>query len=381
MRLLKHHSRFKLNYSWYVLVLSGLTETPKSNEQIKWSLVESYAVRIWQPKGFDELDFSRQLLHELLLHRVENQGVKDLEGLTYLIGCELTQFTKQNFCLITKLRCDEPHDIKVEPQRIRLLRVYFLGKLGLVGESSKGRKEKRKGKASKKVTKKIYLERAFKECKNRDYAFKIVLVYFVEAVLIRAKNNVVVILYYLHLLEHMDRFNNFEWGSISFGQLHDNLSFAASRRGRGRVERIMRKKKKLGERRGCNGLDKAAKYFPPTLLLDDGSGCYTKNFVVEDNEEAANPRETIVVYNQKLRGITAVRIREIVLTKVERNKEYWTWGDDMDVVIHENLTPDTNDVDELKLRILHDYAEESGKAVKGGGGIKEDSEGKTCRGE
>ncbi|CAN6678101.1 unnamed protein product [Malus baccata var. baccata] len=364
MRLLKHHSRFKLSYSWYVLVLSDLTEIPKSNEKIKGSLVESYAVRIWQPKGFDELDFSRQLLHELLLRRVANQGVKDLEGLTYLIGCELTQFTKQNFCLITELRCDEPHDIKVEPQRIRL-----------VGESSKGRKEKRKGKAFKKVTKKIY------ECKNRDYAFKIVLVYFVEAVLIRAKDNVVVILYYLHLLEHMDRCNNFEWGSISFGQLHDNLSFAASRRGRGRVKRIMRKKKKLGERRGCNGLDKAAKYFPPTLLLDDGSGCYTKNFVVEDNEEAANPRETTVVYNQKLRGITAVRIREIVLTKVERNKEYWTWGDDMDVVIHENLTPDTNDVDELKLRMLHDYAEESGKAVKGGGGIKEDSEGKTCRGE
>ncbi|KAB2626145.1 DDRGK domain-containing protein 1-like [Pyrus ussuriensis x Pyrus communis] len=232
-----------------------------------------------------ELDFNGQLFHELSLCRVANQGVKDQEGLTYLIGCELTQFTKQDYCLITGLRCDEPHDIKVEPQRIRLLRVYFLGKL-----------------------------RAFKECKNRDNAFKLVLVYFVEAVLIGAKNNVVVILYYLHLLEHMDRFNNFAWGSISFGQLHDNLSFAASRRGRDRVERIVREirrrnkrnKKKLGEQRERNGLDEAAKYFR-TLL------------------------------------------REIVLTKVEKNKTYWTWGDDMDVMIHENLTLDTNDVVELKL--------------------------------
>lgn len=28
---------------------------------------------------------------------------------------------------------------------------------------------------------------------------------------------------------------------------------------------------------------------------------------------------------------------------------YWMWGDDVDVVIPENLTPDTNDVGELKL--------------------------------
>ncbi|RXI00299.1 hypothetical protein DVH24_037847 [Malus domestica] len=55
-----------------------------------------------------------KLVHELF-HRVANQGVKDLEGLTYLIGCELTQFAKQDFYLITRLRCDEPHDIELEP--------------------------------------------------------------------------------------------------------------------------------------------------------------------------------------------------------------------------------------------------------------------------
>lgn len=67
----------------------------------------------------------------------------------------MTWFTKQDFYLITRLRCDEPHDIELEPQRISLLREYFSNKLGLVGESSKGRKEKGKGKAkstAKKVT-------------------------------------------------------------------------------------------------------------------------------------------------------------------------------------------------------------------------------------
>ncbi|RXH73474.1 hypothetical protein DVH24_016296 [Malus domestica] len=80
------------------------------------------------------------------------------------------------------------------------------------------------------------LERAFKQCKNRDDAFKLGLVYFDEVILIGAKNNFVVNLDYLNLVEYMDRFNSFAWGSISFEQLHDSLSFAASRRGRGKVE-------------------------------------------------------------------------------------------------------------------------------------------------
>ncbi|CAN6728168.1 unnamed protein product [Malus baccata var. baccata] len=80
------------------------------------------------------------------------------------------------------------------------------------------------------------LERAFKHCKNRDDAFKLGLVYFDEVILIGAKNNVVVNLDYLDLVEYMDRFNSLAWGSISFEQLHDSLSFAALRRSRGKVE-------------------------------------------------------------------------------------------------------------------------------------------------
>ncbi|RXH76984.1 hypothetical protein DVH24_019872 [Malus domestica] len=143
-------------------------------------------------QGVDELAFSEQLVHELSLRRVRNQGVKDLEGLTYLIG--------------------------------------------------EGRKENGKGKAKdipKKVSKKIFvtcgeLERVFKECKNMDDAFKLGLLYFADVVLIGVKNNIAVNLNYLDLIEDMDRFNSFAWGSISFEQLHDKPSFAASRRGRGR---------------------------------------------------------------------------------------------------------------------------------------------------
>ncbi|RXH75940.1 hypothetical protein DVH24_042727 [Malus domestica] len=59
----------------------------------------------------------------------------------------------------------------------------------------------------------------FKECNDRDDAFKLGLVYFAEAVLIRVKNNISVNLDYLNLVEDMD-----------------NLSFAASKIDRGRKE-------------------------------------------------------------------------------------------------------------------------------------------------
>ncbi|TQD77049.1 hypothetical protein C1H46_037421 [Malus baccata] len=76
------------------------------------------------------------------------------------------------------------------------------------------------------------LERAFKEFKNSDDAFKLGLVYFAKAVLIEVKNYVPVNLDYLDLVEDMDR------------------------RSRGRVEEMVRemrrKMKKLGERRGTS---------------------------------------------------------------------------------------------------------------------------------
>ncbi|KAB2615272.1 myelin transcription factor 1-like [Pyrus ussuriensis x Pyrus communis] len=59
-----------------------------------------------------------------------------------------------------------------------------------------------------------------------------------------------------------------------------------------------RRKKKLGDQRGCNGLDRAAQDFR-TLFKSDN---YIKNFVMEDNEEAANLRAAAIVYDRKLRG-------------------------------------------------------------------------------
>ncbi|RXH88531.1 hypothetical protein DVH24_000130 [Malus domestica] len=68
------------------------------------------------------------------------------------------------------------YDIEVEHFDIRLLIKYFPEKFCFVGESNKGRRAKGKI-APKKRRKKILvtcgeLERAFKECENKDDALK-----------------------------------------------------------------------------------------------------------------------------------------------------------------------------------------------------------------
>ncbi|CAN6725474.1 unnamed protein product [Malus baccata var. baccata] len=114
--------------------------------------------------------------------------VKNLEGLTYLIRCEVTWFMKKDFCLITGLCYYESYDLEVEPFNIRPLTKYFPQKLGFIEDSSKGMKGKGKVKTTpKKATKKVTvtcveLERAFKESEDEDDALKIGLVYFTNGV-------------------------------------------------------------------------------------------------------------------------------------------------------------------------------------------------------
>ncbi|KAB2602875.1 hypothetical protein D8674_003880 [Pyrus ussuriensis x Pyrus communis] len=108
---------------------------------------------------------------------------------------------------------------------------------GRIGRKGKGKVQPVLKKGSKKVSVTCAeLERAFQEYKIKDDAFKLGLLYSSKGVLIGAKSNAVVNLQYLEFIHDIDKFNNYSWGAISFEQLEDSLSFAASRKGRGRVD-------------------------------------------------------------------------------------------------------------------------------------------------
>ncbi|CAL2255649.1 unnamed protein product [Prunus armeniaca] len=79
-----------------------------SNVELVWPESEAYSC-FGHLLNIDKIQFSGQIVHGVVLHRVAGQGVKDLDGPSFLIGCDVAQFTRQDFCLISGLRFGENH--------------------------------------------------------------------------------------------------------------------------------------------------------------------------------------------------------------------------------------------------------------------------------
>ncbi|CAL2247477.1 unnamed protein product [Prunus armeniaca] len=150
----------------------------------------------------DKIQFSGQIVHGVLLHRVAGQGVKDLDGLSFLIGCDVAQFTRQDFCLITRLCFGEvPKVSNGESDEIRLQKRYFIDE-GVTCNA---------------------LEEAFLRCTEEDDIYKLALVYFAELVVLGRDKHLNINLNYLTLVEDLDAVNRYPWGSVSFEKTQDNL--------------------------------------------------------------------------------------------------------------------------------------------------------------
>ncbi|KAI5312265.1 hypothetical protein L3X38_041438 [Prunus dulcis] len=120
--------------------------------------------------NIDKIQFSGQIVHGVVLRRVAGQVVKDLDGLSFLIGCDVAQFTRQDFCLITGLRFGEVLEVSKE-----------------------------------------------------DDIYKLALVYFAELVVLGGDKHLNINLNYLTLVEDLDAFKRYPWGSVSFDKTQDSL--------------------------------------------------------------------------------------------------------------------------------------------------------------
>ncbi|CAL2257419.1 unnamed protein product [Prunus armeniaca] len=130
------------------------------------------------------------------------RGVKDLDGLSFLIGCDVAQFTRQDFCLISGLRFGEMPEVSSgESDEIRLHKRYFINE-GITCNA---------------------LEEAFVRCTEEDDIYKLSLVYFAELVVLGKDKHLNINLNYLTLVEDLDAFNRFPWGSVSFDKTQDSL--------------------------------------------------------------------------------------------------------------------------------------------------------------
>ncbi|KAI5334192.1 hypothetical protein L3X38_024325 [Prunus dulcis] len=170
--------------------------------------LEQFKTSCFGHLNIDKIQFSGQIVHGVVLRRVAGQGVKDLDGLSFLIGCDVAQFTRQDFCLIIGLRFGEVPEVSSgESDEIRLQKRYFIDE-GITCNA---------------------LEEAFLRCTEEDDIYKLALVYFAELVVLGRDKHLNINLNYLTLVEDLDAFNRYPWGSVSFDKTQDSLFSAPTK--------------------------------------------------------------------------------------------------------------------------------------------------------
>ncbi|BBN68936.1 hypothetical protein Prudu_651S000100 [Prunus dulcis] len=304
--------------------------------------------------NIDKIQFSGQIVHGAVLRRVAGQGVKDLDGLSFLLGCDVAQFTRQDFCLITGLRFGEVPEVSSgESDGIRLRERYFIDE-GITCNA---------------------LEEAFLRCTEEDDIYKLALVYFAELVVLGRDKHLNINLNYLTLVEDLDAFNRYPWGSVSFDKTQDSLFSAPTKyvksfenedgrgKGKSKVTGTSRrnekgKKDKHGEaqRSGWSfkGFTYAFQIWVYELIPRMADLNYCK--VVDPT---AVPRilrwrtTTSVPEMRKLNNYffqskESVQLRALCPSEEEMRQPYWSWPQDRPAVVSAEPIPSScGDIDEL----------------------------------
>lgn len=171
--------------------------------------------------NINHLQWSGQLVHALLLRQPSCEGDKHGRGLSFLIGKYVIRFCDKDFALVTGLRFGKkPMQISTSTQTededmtIRLKGLYF-PKVKAVSYRD--------------------LENALRSCTHPEDIFKLALVYFVHCVLLAKQSRSFIDLRYLKLVDDLESFNQFPWGSLSYELTIDFLS-KATERGKNKYE-------------------------------------------------------------------------------------------------------------------------------------------------
>ncbi|KAI5312339.1 hypothetical protein L3X38_041512 [Prunus dulcis] len=258
----------------------------------------------------DKIQFSGQIVHGAVLRRVAGQGVKDLDGLSFLIGCDVAQFTRQDFCLITGLRFGEVPEVSSgESDEIRLQKRYFIDE-GITCNA---------------------LEEAFLRCTEEDDIYKLALVYFAELVVLGRDKHLNINLNYLTFVKDLDAFNRYPWGSVSLDKTQDSLFSAPTKyvksfeneEGRGKEKSMVTGTSRRNEK------GKKDKHGEAQRGGWSFKG-FTYAFQIHDN------------------NVHSVQLQALCRSEEEMSQPYWSWPQDRPAVVSAKSIPSScADLDKL----------------------------------
>lgn len=141
------------------------------------------------------LQFSGQLIHQLLVREVESANPNEM---WFLVGEKTIRFSMQEFCIVTGLKCSPSRKIDTRNVKgVRLLDEVFHGNMDL------------------KISD---LETAFLEGSGSDETMvKLAMLYFLESVLLgRDKRCSVHDKQHILLVDDFHQFQNYAWGRICY---------------------------------------------------------------------------------------------------------------------------------------------------------------------
>ena len=151
----------------------------------------------------EDLKWNSQIVHGLLMRKADPKTVTQVNGIKFIVGNKLIQFTAQQFCLITGLRFGKlPFIPKATNENCSLKRKYF---------------------SSNKPATLSDLHTAFIECTDDEDALKLGMVYFANFVLLGTEKHVLIDMRYLKLAEDLEEFDKYPWGAVSYAMTNASL--------------------------------------------------------------------------------------------------------------------------------------------------------------
>ncbi|KAI5342314.1 hypothetical protein L3X38_010189 [Prunus dulcis] len=276
--------------------------------------------------GIEDLKWTSPIVHGLLLRKADPKTVSQLNGIKFIVGKKVIQFTAQQFCIVTGLRFGNLPFIPIPTnENCSLKRKYF---------------------ANDKAVNLLELEKAFLECDDVDDVFKLGFLYFAVFVLLGSEKHVHIDTRYLKLAEDLEEFGKYPWGAVSYAKTNASLLRAlCADYQRVKVPTKTAKTKKSGKKPTTTATGRPREYhlkgFPYALQIwayEVFPALAALHLVVHE-ENVHIPRllhwrsNSSPRFYELMSQVFENREVDVQLLRpyvMDKQQPYWTWGDSAD---------------------------------------------------
>ncbi|CAL2225640.1 unnamed protein product [Prunus armeniaca] len=274
----------------------------------------------------EDLKWTSPIVHGLLLRKADPKTVSQVNGIKFIVGNKVIQFTPQQFCVVTGLRFGNLPFIPIPSNdNCSLKRKYF---------------------GNNKTVSLLELEKAFRDCADADDALKLGFVYFAVFVLLGSEKHVHIDMRYLKLAEDLEDFGKYPWGAVSYAKTNASLLRAlCADYQRVKGPKKASKTKKSEKQVKTTATDRPREYhlkgfaFALQIWAYEVFPALAALHLVVHEHNAYIPRilhwrsNTLPRFYELMSQVFENREVDVQLIRpsvIDKQQAYWTWGDSVD---------------------------------------------------